>query len=69
MLPMFWLGYFCQKRTEEVIDRHRRRLLIGKPLVAFAALLRFLLSEQAHHYMVSIQVGGLDQRHSGLDGP
>ena len=25
MLPMFWLGYFCQKE-QEVIDRHRRRL-------------------------------------------
>ncbi|MCS2505544.1 acyltransferase family protein [Phocaeicola vulgatus] len=39
MLPMFWLGYFCQKE-QEVIDRHRRRLLIAS-LVAFAALLPF----------------------------
>ena len=53
MLPMFWLGYFCQKE-QEVIDRHRRRLLIAS-LVAFAALLPFW-SGRLTVYMVPIQV-------------
>lgn len=50
---MFWLGYFCQKE-QEVIDRHRRRLLIAS-LVAFAALLPFW-SGRLTVYMVPIQV-------------
>lgn len=53
MLPMFWLGYFCQKE-QEVIDRHRCRLLIAS-LVAFAALLPFW-SGRLTVYMVPIQV-------------
>lgn len=53
MLPMFWLGYFCQKE-QKVIDRHRCRLLIAS-LVAFAALLPFW-SGRLTVYMVPIQV-------------
>ena len=53
MLPMFWLGYFCQKE-QEVIDRHRCRLLIAS-LVTFAALLPFW-SGRLTVYTVPIQV-------------
>lgn len=39
MLPMFWLGYYCQKK-QEAIGRHRTKLWIGNAIL-FAALLPF----------------------------
>lgn len=51
MLPMFWLGYVCQ-REQDVINRHRKPLLIGC-LIAFAAMLPFW-SGRLTVYMVPI---------------
>lgn len=51
MLPMFWLGYYCEKK-QEAISRHRVKLLIGS-LLLFAVLLPFW-SGRLTIYMVPI---------------
>lgn len=51
MLPMFWLGYYCEK-NRDALSRHRVKLLIGS-LLLFAVLLPFW-SERLTIYMVPI---------------
>lgn len=53
MLPMFWLGYFCEKE-QEVLTKHRAKLLIAS-VIAFAALLPFW-SGRLTVYMVPIRI-------------
>lgn len=53
MLPMFWLGYFCQLK-QEAITKHGGKLLVACVIV-FAALLPFW-SGRLTIYMVPIRI-------------